>query len=122
MFRFLTAALLVMLAAVPALTRPALAEDGYDLWLRYRPMEADAQAQYRRLATVVVSPKATSPSLDVATAEIARGLSGLLNQAVGRGSLADGAVVIGTPESSAFIGGLNLPLAGLGKEGYLIRS
>ena len=30
--------------------------------------------------------------------------------------------MIGTPESSAFVGGLKLPLAALGKEGYLIRS
>ena len=33
---------------------PARAEDGYDLWLRYRPMEAGAQAQYRPLATGIV--------------------------------------------------------------------
>jgi alpha-glucuronidase len=49
MSRILAAAFLVLLAV------PARAEDGYDLWLRYRPMEAGARAQYRPLATVIVS-------------------------------------------------------------------
>jgi alpha-glucuronidase len=112
----LSAALLLLLVV------PAQAEDGYDLWLRYRPMEAEGLAKYRPLARVVVAASATSPTLDAAKAELTRGLSGLLNQAVGAGALADGAVVIGTPESSAFVGGLKLPLGGLGREGYLIRS
>ncbi len=114
--RLLTAALLLLLVV------PAQAEDGYDLWLRYRPMEAEGLAKYRPLARVVVAAKATSPTLDAAKAELTRGLSGLLNQAVGAGDLADGAVVIGTPESSAFVARLKLPLNGLGREGYLVRS
>ena len=112
----LFAALFLLLMAVPA-----YAEDGYDLWLRYRPMEASALAQYRPLATVIVSEKA-SPTLDAAKSELTRGLSGLLDRPVSSGSLADGAVVIGTQASSPLIAGLKLPLAGLGEEGYLIRS
>jgi len=115
MFRFLAAALLVLL------TVPARAEDGYDLWLRYRPMEAAVLAQYRPLATAIVSQGA-SPSLDAAKSELTRGLSGLLDRPVGAGTVADGAVVIGTPGSSPLIAGLKLPLTNLGKEGYLIRS
>src|SRR5690242_10895352 len=111
----LLAAIFLLLTAIPA-----YAEDGYDLWLRYRPMEASALAQYRPLATVIVSEKA-SPSLDAAKSELIRGLSGLLDRPVGAGTLADGAVVIGTPVSSALIAGLKLPLTNLGKEGYLIR-
>ena len=76
MFRFLAAALLVLL------TVPARAEDGYDLWLRYRPMEAAVLAQYRPLATAIVSQGA-SPSLDAAKSELTRGLSGLLDRPVG---------------------------------------
>ena len=49
MVRLFAAALLLLL------TVPAYAEDGYDLWLRYRPMEASALAQYRPLATAIVS-------------------------------------------------------------------
>jgi alpha-glucuronidase len=100
---------------------PARAEDGYDLWLRYRPMEAGAQAQVRSLATVIVS-EGSSPSLDAAKTELTRGLSGLLDKQVSAGPVADGAVVIGTPASSALIVGLKLPLGSLGREGYLIRS
>lgn len=113
--RFFLAAILLLLAV------PAHAEDGYDLWLRYRPMEDAAQAEYRPLATAVVSQGA-SPSLDAAKAELTKGLSGLLNKPVGAGSVADGAIVIGTPASSPLVAGLKLPLATLGNEGYLIRS
>jgi len=115
MVRLFAAALLLLL------TVPAYAEDGYDLWLRYRPMEASALAQYRPLATAIVSEGA-SPSLDAAKSELTRGLSGLLDKPVGAGAVADGAVVIGTPASSPLIAGLKLPLTNLGTEGYLIRS
>ncbi|HKB96892.1 MAG TPA: alpha-glucuronidase family glycosyl hydrolase [Rhizomicrobium sp.] len=115
MTRFFAVAFLLLLAV------PARAEDGYDLWLRYRPMEANAQAQYRPLATAIVS-EGTSPSLNAARDELTRGLSGLLDRPVGTGAVAEGAVVIGTPANSPLIAGLKLPLAKLGKEGYLIRS
>jgi alpha-glucuronidase len=115
MFRFLVTALLMLLAV------PAYAEDGYDLWLRYRPMEAGALAQYRPLAAGIVSEGA-SPTLDTAKAELIRGLSGLLDKPVAAGALADGAVVIGTPASSPLVAGLKLPLTAAGKEGYVIRS
>src|SRR5258708_33096113 len=105
MSRFLATAFLLLLAA------PARAEDGYDLWLRYRPMEASALAGYRPLATAIVSEGA-SPSLDAARTELTQGLSGLLGRPVVAGALTDGAVVIGMPASSPFIAGLKLPLTG----------
>jgi len=114
-FRFLA------IAALLLLTIPARAEDGYDLWLRYRPMEAAAQARYRPLATAIVS-EGNSPSLEAAKRELTQGLSGLLAKPVGAGSVADGAVVMGTPAGSPLIAALKLPLSKLGKEGYLIRS
>ena len=113
--RFLIAVFLLLLAV------PARAEDGYDLWLRYRPMEAAALAQYRPLATTIVSEGA-SPTLDAARAELIQGLDGLLDKKVVAGAVTDGAVVIGTPASSPLVAGLKLPLAPLGPEGYLIRS
>jgi len=115
MSRFFAAAFLLLLAI------PAWAEDGYDLWLRYRPMEAAAQARYRPLATAIVS-QGNSPSLNAAKNELVRGIGGLLGKAVGAGSVMDGAVVIGTPAGSPLIAGLQLPLGKLGREGYLIRS
>lgn len=113
--RFLIAAVLMLFAV------PARAEDGYDLWLRYRPMDAGALAQYRPAATAIVAEGA-SPTLNAARDELVQGLSGLLDKRVAAGSLADGAVVVGTPVSSPLVAGLKLPLAGLGPEGYLIRS
>jgi hypothetical protein len=107
--------LLLLLAA------PARAEDGYDLWLRYRPVEAAAQAQYRPMATAVVS-EGNSPSLEAARRELTQGLSGLLAKPVGAGSVSSGALVIGTPVGSPLIATLKLPLGKLGPEGYLIRS
>ncbi len=115
MSRFFAAAFLLLLVV------PARAEDGYNLWLRYRPMEASAQAQYRPVATDIVS-EGTSPSLDAAKSELTRGLSGLLDKPVSAGAVAEGAVIIGTPASSPLVAGLKLPLTGLGREGYLIRS
>ncbi|MBP2159291.1 MULTISPECIES: alpha-glucuronidase family glycosyl hydrolase [Asticcacaulis] len=100
---------------------PALAEDGYDLWLRYRPVEADAQARYRPLATAIVGGEGAT--IDVAEAELQRGLKGLLGADVPVGDgLTDGAIVLGTPAGSATVRDLNLPLAKLGKEGFLIRT
>src|ERR1700753_1915533 len=93
LMRFLIAVLLLLLVV------PARAEDGYDLWLRYRPMEAAALAQYRPLAVVVVSEGA-SPTLDAARTELSQGLSGLLDKKVTAGAVTDGAVVMGTPASS----------------------
>jgi alpha-glucuronidase len=113
--RFLIAVLLLLLAA------PARAEDGYDLWLRYRPMEATALAQYRPLATAIVAEGA-SPTLNAARDELVQGLSGLLDKKVVAEPITDGAVVIGTPASSPLVAGLKLPLTSLGPEGYLIRS
>jgi len=42
MVRFVVAAMLLL--AAPLLAMPAKAEDGYDLWLRYRSMEVESQA------------------------------------------------------------------------------
>ncbi|WP_200909747.1 MULTISPECIES: alpha-glucuronidase family glycosyl hydrolase [unclassified Sphingomonas] len=97
---------------------PACAEDGYDLWLRYRASPATtAQAA---VATGVVRDE-RDPTIDLAAAELARGLSGLIGRSVGESAIGDGSVVIGTPRSPR-IAALRLPLEGLGREGYVLRS
>ena len=113
---------LLLLAALIAPTA-ARAEDGYDLWLRYRPVEAEWQRRYAPAATELVGASG-SPTLEAAGAELRRGLSGLLGQeptAAGQVTR-DGAILVGTPRSSPLVAGLNLPLGELGPEGYLIRS
>ncbi len=112
MIRALLFLLLLLLGA-----SPARAEDGYDLWLRYRPLPPALQRQYApRLAQLSVP--GSSPTLEAAQRELARGLDGLLGKRRGPG----GILIAGTPRSSATIARLRLPLAGLGDEGFLIRS
>ncbi|RAK51335.1 alpha-glucuronidase family glycosyl hydrolase [Phenylobacterium deserti] len=101
----------------------AQADDGYDLWLRYRPIEARYADAYRTAATEVVV-QGSSPTLLAARAELNRGLSGLLGAAplVSAAPTRDGAVVVGTPASSPLIASLRLPLDKVGPEGFIIRS
>ena len=101
----------------------ASAEDGYELWLRYHPVESQWTAMYRAAATQVVSP-ATSPTLKAAQAELVRGFGGLLGAPIAAATdvTQDGAVVIGTPKSSHLVADLHLDLHGAGSEGYVIRS
>lgn len=92
----------------------AHAEDGYDLWLRYRPLPAA-----QRPAVRAIAPSADTPTLKNARAELQRGLDGL----VGGAPSSDGpSILLGTPAGSPAVAALNLPLKGAGEEGYLIRT
>ena len=104
----------------------ARAEDGYDLWLRYRPIENSAlRHEYRRTITHIVA-RQSSPTIRIAVAELRRGLSGLLGVEI---PVADhvresGALVLGTPSDSPLIAALpwSEQLTQAGTDGYLIRS
>ena len=95
---------------------PAAAEDGYDLWLRYRPAPGNP---VRELVT-----GAASPTLEAAQRELMRGLGGLTGGVITvvREPSQPGAVLFGTPRSSALIAELPLALERAGGEGYVIRS
>ncbi|HEX8239929.1 MAG TPA: alpha-glucuronidase family glycosyl hydrolase [Allosphingosinicella sp.] len=107
----------LLLLAPPLTATPAAAEDGYDLWLRYRPVEPEWRERYAPLLAQV-SLAGSSPTLVAADEELKRGFAGLLGPVPGIG----GVLIAGTPRSSRTISRLRLPLAGLGDEGYLIRS
>src|SRR5262245_13855401 len=95
----LDALLLVLaLALMPAL---AGAEDGYDLWLRYRPMEQSASDQYRPHAAAIVATSGL-PTMRAAVAELQNGLGGLLSREIPLLKDVDraGTIVVGTPQSS----------------------
>src|SRR5262245_15802235 len=102
----------------------AFAEDGYDLWLRYRAIEAPAAAAYRAQATAIVAPAPASPTLAAARDELQRGLSGMLGSEIPIAARADGAgaIVLGTPANAPAVAALHLDLSRLGRDGYLIRS
>src|SRR5690606_11618763 len=82
-------------------THSAVAEDGYDLWLRYQPLAAEQRAVYAPATAQLVMPT-PSPTLVAAKDELLRGLNGLLSRApaaADRVSTA-GALLVGTPQSN----------------------
>ncbi len=103
-----------------AIAAPARAKDGYDLWLRYRPLPTEQTGTVAMQPTGIVRDE-RDPTFDLAAAKLARGLSGLTGRAVADGNVTDGAIVIGTAKS-ARIAGLGLPLQSLGREGFVLRS
>jgi alpha-glucuronidase len=54
---------------------PARAEDGYELWLRYRPLAADYAAEVRQIAPALSVDAPPGPTIDAATAELTRAFS-----------------------------------------------
>ncbi|MEO8624879.1 MAG: alpha-glucuronidase family glycosyl hydrolase, partial [bacterium] len=122
MIRSLLIACSLLLTAI----RPAAADNGSELWLRYR-LVADAalRAQYRAvLAQIVVD--GNSPTLQAARDELKAGLAGLLGVPVPVAASADrnGSLLVGTPAGSRLIAALPLTaeLARLGKDAFIIRS
>ncbi|OYU30789.1 MAG: alpha-glucuronidase [Comamonadaceae bacterium PBBC2] len=100
----------------------AVQEDGYELWLRYRPLDSQAQARVRPHAQAIVFAGKPSLTVQAAVAELQRGIKGLLGQEPSLvQALRDGAVVLATPTSMPALDTLKLPMAALGKEGYLLR-
>ena len=102
------------------------AEDGYEMWLRYLPVsDARLLKAYQKQFSRIVA-EGDSPTLAAASAELQRGLGGLLSTsiAVSPDKLTQQSLVIGTPANSPLIASLNLQarLATLGDEGYLIES
>jgi len=85
--------------AAAALATVAHAEDGYDLWLRYKPVEASYAAQYKPHATAIIGDD--TPILNSAKSELKRGLDGLLAQDTPlTQTVTDGAIVLQTGDTS----------------------
>jgi len=102
----------------------AFAEDGYDLWLRYRPVQGEWLEAYRSAASEIVPPRAASPTLEIALSELSRGLGGMLGAAppIASEPTKDGSLIFGTPQSSPLIARLHLDLDRISPEGYVILS
>jgi len=100
----------------------ARAEDGYDLWLRYRLLPPTTALNVRNHAAAIVTQEA-DPRVASARAELVRALTGLAGTApTSETDLRPGAILLGTPAGSPLVRGLGLPLSGLGREGYVIRN
>lgn len=102
----------------------AVNEDGYDLWLRYLPQPEPRRAEIKAHARAIIAG-GPSPVMAAATKELEKALFAMCVRCVPVRTTDTGiagAIVIGTPENNAIIAKADLPLDGLGREGYLIRS
>lgn len=109
-----TLALLLSAAAIRA-------EDGHELWLRYRPLAPPQQQLLRSQLSGLAVTAADSPLLRSSISELSLGLPVLAGQPLRRLRRVEANALVlslrGDPELAA----LDLPLAGLGEEGYLLR-
>lgn len=98
-------------------------EDGYELWLRYRPIDDTALREtYRSSIRQIVFP-GDSPTLQVARKELLRGLGKMLGGPVMLSEKIpqDGVLVCGMPHTSPEIAALPFEtLQQLGDEGFAI--
>src|SRR5450631_3319926 len=110
-----------LLCLSPLLASKVRAEDGYELWLRYRPVEAQWAARYRDVIRAMTPP---APAQTAALEELELALRGMLGAAppVTARVTRDGVLVFGTPQSSLTIAGAHLDLNGLPPDGYVLRS
>lgn len=101
------------------------AEDGYDLWLRYKQV-ADTKllTQYRSQVSGIIV-YGDSPTLLAAKEELERGLGGLLGKKFSPGNtIRNGSVLAGTAPGAILNHGL-IPvqqLNAIGESGFIIRS
>lgn len=90
---------------------PCLAEDGYDLWLRYRPLPEPGLRALERTTSSLVAPPNGSATIEVALAELSRGIEAMTGRAPVRSALVrEGAIVL-VHDSDP----------GLGGEGYALH-
>jgi len=103
-------------------------EDGSELWLRYRKADDPEYLERCRAAIseIVVEGAAASKTLAAVRDELYHGLSGILGAKVpvAETDSAPGAVIAGTPSSSAIVRGLGVDadLEPLGPEGFIVRN
>jgi alpha-glucuronidase len=118
--------LVLGLALVAGFATALHAEDGYELWLRYQPVDDAVLLRDYRAGVSQLVIAGDSRTIRVTRLELERGLSGMLGAKVARAAAPSraGALIVGTPASSRLIASLPLArdLAALGNEGYLIRS
>ncbi len=113
--------LLGMAMLLPLLVAAAPAEDGYELWLRYRPVADAAQLKARAGSIVLAAPNTATTG--AAVAELQRGLKGMLGRDIPlAAAMQDGALVLARPDAMPELRGPGFGLAALGDEGYLLRA
>jgi alpha-glucuronidase len=114
----------------PQIASPVLValpdEDGYDLWLRYRPViDAHLIAHYVA-ATARIVRLSSGPLAQSITDELDRACKGMLNHSptAVESVTANGTILIGTPDASRELRQAIDPsgLSTLGEEGFVLRT
>lgn len=116
---------LVLTFLLPFLVTHVFAENGYELWLRYKTIpDKEKLAAYRKAVTAV-QLNGNSPTVKIIRDELTAGLQGLLAARISftNSITSNGTVIAGTPSSSTDIkDAVGTRLPALGDEGYLIQS
>ncbi|WP_205510554.1 alpha-glucuronidase family glycosyl hydrolase [Longitalea arenae] len=102
-----------------------LGENGYRLWLRYNTIDNAALLQQYRQQLTSISCPSDNGRLIAAHEELQTGLSGLLGKKVPlQMAVINGTIMMGLPSHLPFIRTLvgESTLAGLGNEGFIIRT
>lgn len=104
-------------------TNIAQAEDGYQLWLRYKKISNAAKLNEYLSSVTSTYVMGTSPTISVVGQELQAGLNELLGKKIpSTTSLVDGVILAGVYKTSPVLSQLNLQsqLTALGDEGYLL--
>jgi alpha-glucuronidase len=102
------------------------AENGYDLWLRYKPVENKARLSSYKQNITEIFITGSSATTEATKQELSTGLKGLLGQKISFASAItkNGTLIIGTPGSNAIISkaGLSAEILKSGTEGFIIAT
>jgi alpha-glucuronidase len=105
---------------------PLSGEDGYRLWLRYDAIHEPVILRAYHSALKQIMVEGHSGTLDAVREELQNGLSGMLGKKIPfvSGTITEGTLLIGTPESSARIAALPVKelLKNTGKDGFIIKT
>ena len=109
---------LFVLGAVGASAANLSNEDGYELWLRYRPLSKEARIDCAGFAGAVLAPARAIPQ--AARTEIERALDGFLGTAAKR----SGKILLGLRADHPAIASLvsDARLAAVGAEGFVLTT
>ncbi|MBO9528149.1 MAG: alpha-glucuronidase, partial [Sphingobium yanoikuyae] len=111
----------IALASI-AVAPTAMAEDGYDLWLRYPRAEGTALSTLSSHATSIAMT-ARGETAKKAGEELIRGLGAMTGRAPALTATPQaGSIWLATPSTDPTLASQSVKLDGLGDEGYLIRT
>ena len=115
--------ILLVLLSFFLISKKAIAEDGYRLWLRYDLVSNSQKLKEYRSAIKSFLIEGESPTLLAASSELELALNGLLGAPIKSTTrlISDGTLILGTSRSPLLAGIKEKEkLKGIGKEGFLI--